>query len=209
MTVITAERSYFKKSPALIAANVWLANKLKEVNADTTLTDAERRLGVYRFSPIDIDKIWVEYARPTTSNNGNCLLCFGIRSRGFAVLDAVAKLITFANIISTYKIPVKKFNTYAELFTYVKKNKSFVLYQVAESKDKKYGLLDDTTLPQPERYKSFLTALGDVQMDTVVSYQDLATSASNPVVGTIALSHGSMTPITLELYSYQDILAIK
>ena len=206
MTILTDQRTYFEKNPALIAANKWLSDNYAAAEKDSSLTEKELALALYRFAPIDINKIWVENAIPTTDNSGNCLVCFGIRLRGYAVLDAVCKLVTFANCVNVFKIPVKKFNTYAELFSYIKKNKAFMLYKVAESPDGKYGLLDDTSLPQSIRYQSFLKALGDVYFDVAVSYEDKTTTLSYPVTGTIALSHGSMSTTTLELYHYQDIL---
>lgn len=202
--IITDKRTYYQKTPALLAANRWLENKLNEVKNDHSLTPNERKLAIYRFSPIDINSIWVENAKPTANNNGNCLLCFGIRKRGYVVLDAVCKLVTFEDCINYFNIPIKLFDNYRQLVYYIKSNKVFGLYKVKTSN--KYGLLDDTSLSHSLRYKNFITALNDVYFDTISSYEDKEITIDNPIVGSIALSHGSMIPTTLELYSYQDII---
>ena len=204
MTIITNQRTYYQKTPALIAANKWIANKLIETQQDPLLTDKEKNLAAYRFALLDINDIWVEHAIPTTNNKGDCLVCFGVRKRGYAVLDAVCKLITFNDCITNFKIPVSEFDTYPDLVNYIKLNKSFQLYKVKTSS--KYGLLDDTNLNQHDRYNWFISALNNVYFDTAISYEDKVTTIINPIGGTIALSHGSMTPITLELYPYQDII---
>ena len=204
--IISDQRSYFKRSPGLICATRWLAERYNKAKTDTTIDETERQKQLYYFSPVDQDKIWVENAVPTTSNDGNCLVCFGIRDRGYVVLDAVCKIITFTDLISYYKVPVKQFATYAELITFMQTNRTPLLVKVAESTDGKYGLIDDNTITNEKtRYQSLCKALGDVQVNMVTNYQSKTFSATQHVVGTVAISHGSLVTEVLELYPLGDV----
>lgn len=208
MAIITDQRSYNYRNPAVIAVSRWLDAKYKSIGT-SDMTASEKELALYRFAPVSLSDIWVERAVPTTENNGKALVSFAIRKRGYAVLDAVVDMISFNDVINHYKIPIKQFQRYQDLFVYLKSNKTFALYKVAESQSNKYGLLDDTSLGMPERFGSFVSALSDVKMDAIASYQDLDVSLTNPVVGSLALSHGTLRPFTVELYHYRDILALQ
>lgn len=207
MATITDQRSYHYRTPGHVAVSRWLDKRYAAIG-QTETTQKEIELSLYRFAPVSIDDIWVEDARPTTENAGKCLVTFSIRKRGFAILDAVVDLIGIEDMIAFYKIPVKRFATYRNFITYIKSNKVFGLYKIAESPDGKYGLLDDTALSKSERYKSFINAFAQIGMDVNVSYSDAVATLSAPVVGSIALSHGSLRTFTVEAYHYQDLIKL-
>lgn len=207
MAIITDQRGYHYRDPAVIAVSRWIDAKYKSIGS-SELTAPEKELALYRFTPVSLNDIWVENAIPTTDILGKALCSFSIRKRGFAILDAIVSMIKLEDIITYYKIPVRTFSTYRNLFIYLKNNKTFALYKVEESPSGKYGLLDDTSLSTPERYNSFITAFGNVRMDAIVSYQDVDVSLTNPVVGSIAFSHGTLNPFTVEAYHYRDILKL-
>lgn len=207
MAILTDQRSYGYRNPAVIAASKWMDARYASIS-NRELTASEKEIELYRYSPVALGDIWVENAVPTTNQDGKCVTSFAIRKRGFVCLDAICSLVTIEDIIKFYSIPVKTFATYQALFTYLKTNKVFGLYKVTAGLSGKYGLLDDTSLTTPVRYSNFINALSGVKVNTVISYSDVATTVANPVSGTIALSHGSMVPVTMELYHYQDIIKL-
>lgn len=207
MATITDQRSYNYRTPGHVAVSRWLDKRYAAIG-ETETTQKEIELSQYRFAPVSMNDIWIEDARPTTNNAGKCLVTFSIRKRGYAILDAEIDLITVDDMIAFYKIPVKRFATYQAFITYIKTNKVFGLYKIATSPDGKYGLLDDTSLTKQERYKSFISAFGEIGMDVNVSYSDATPTLTAPVVGSIALSHGSLKTFTVEAYHYQDLIKL-
>lgn len=204
MSIYSDERHYATRSPGHVAISKWMDGKYNAI--DKLSTQAEKELARYRFSPIASSEIWVEDARPTTELEGKCLVSYAIRKRGYAVLDAIVNIVTLADLISFYNVPVKTFNTYAELIAFIKQNKRFMLYKVNSSPSNKYGLLDDTSLSDSERYNRFIEAFSNISMDITVSYEDRVASLTDPVVGSIAFTHGSLKTFTAELYHYQDLI---
>lgn len=197
-------RTYATRHPLLPSVKTWLTEKLATELKEAGDSNLKKEKALYRFGDVPDGYIWIEKLETTVDLNGYCLSCFSVINKGYAVTDAKLKIVTFADVVNYFKIPIVNVNTYNDLITKIKSNPQLVLYKVKNGSGK-YGVIVDNRLSPELRFHQIISALGGVEFDVTVNYTGGTFSASTPNIGEVSLSMSGFTSVTLEVYPLEEI----